>query len=193
MTNSMNNIHKKAAESINSVKDMMRKHYNVNDFEEPIQMQIAFNIEKESVLDALALLKSHGFGQLSLLTCVDWNEDNTLQLVYILMNWDTGIHLQLRTFLDRDKPVFKTIQHIYPGVKYYERDVHEFFGVEFEGNEDAYKHLFLEMWTEAPPMLKDFDPVKYSDKKYSMREYTTEFPTKVDTKPKKESSQIGGK
>jgi len=175
MTNSTSN-------SIENLKDLLTKHYDIKEFEEPIALQLAFNIDKESALDALAFLKSQGFGQLSLLTCIDWIESGQFQLVYILMNWDNGIHLQLRTFLDRDKPVFKTIQHIYPGVKYYERDVHEFFGVEFEGNEESYQHLFLEMWTADPPMRKDFDPVKYSDDKYSMREYTTEFPTKIGGK-----------
>jgi len=167
---------------MNNLKDLLTKHYGIETYEEPMALQLAFNIDKESVLDALALLKSHGFGQLSLLTCIDWNEQGKFQLVYILMNWDSGIHLQLRTFLDRDKPVFKTIEHIYPGVKYYERDVHEFFGVEFEGNEDSYKHLFLEEWDAEPPMRKDFDPVKFGEKKYTMREYTTQFPTKVQVK-----------
>lgn len=168
MMNSTNN-------HIENLKGLLERHYDIQSFEEPTHLQLAFDINKDSVLDALALLKSHGFGQLSILTCIDWIEDGKLQLVYILFNWDTAVHLQLRTFLDRDKPVFKTIEHIYPGVKYYERDVHEFFGVKFEGNEDSEKHLFLEMWTADPPMRKDFDPVKYSDSKFTMREYQTDF------------------
>lgn len=165
--------------SMNDLKTLLKKHYDITAFEEPTQLQLAFNIASESVLDALAFLKSQGFGQLSLLTCIDWIEQNQFQLVYILLNWESGIHLQLRTFIPRDKPVFKTIRHIYPGVQYYERDVHEFFGVEFEGNEDAYKHLFLEMWQAAPPMRKDFDPVKYAEDKFSMRDYQKTFPSKI--------------
>lgn len=177
MTNSMNSSMKNPVEDL---KEQLTKHYGIESFEEPTHLQVAFDIGKESVLDALAFLKSQGFGQLSILTCIDWMEQNQFQLVYILFNWQTAVHLQLRTFIDRDKPVFKTIEHIYPGVKYYERDVHEFFGVEFEGNEESYKHLFLEMWTADPPMRKDFDPVKYSDEKFSMREYDKDF-TNVST------------
>jgi len=168
MTNSMNNL-----------KALLKTQYAIDRFEEPIDKQLAFNIESGQVLDVLAYLKSIGFGQLSLLTCIDWIEQNQFQLVYILFNWDTGIHLQVRTFLNRDKPLFRTIEHIYPGVKYYERDVHEFFGVEFEGNEESYKHLFLELWEADCPMKKDFDPERFSDERYGNREYKTTFPRKV--------------
>lgn len=172
MMNSTNNT---VINPVEDLKVLLEKHYDVETFEEPTTLQLAFDVNKESVLDVLAFLKSQGFGQLSILTCIDWIEKNQFQLVYILFNWETAVHLQLRTFLDRDQPVFKTIEHIYPGVKYYERDVHEFFGVEFEGNDESSKHLFLEMWTADPPMRKDFDPVKYSDDKFSMREYETTF------------------
>lgn len=168
MTNSMSNL-----------KALLKRQYDIKNFEEPIDLQLAFDIDKGQLLDVLVYLKSIGFGQLSLLTCIDWIEDNQFQLVYILFNWDTGIHLQVRTFLDRDKPLFRTIEHIYPGVKYYERDVHEFFGVEFEGNEESYKHLFLELWEAGCPMRKDFDPQAFSDKRYGNREYKTTFPRKI--------------
>lgn len=165
--------------SMSNLKELLGKHYGITKFEEPIAQQLAFDINKESVLDVLAYLKSIGFGQLSLLTCVDWIDRNEFQLVYILMNWDTGIHLLVRTALDRDNPKFRTIMHIYPGVTYYERDVHEFFGVEFEGNEMSYKNLFLELWEADCPMKKDFDPVKFSNEKYGNREYETDFPRKI--------------
>jgi len=114
-----------------------------------------------------------------MLTCVDWIEENEFQLVYLLMNWELGVRLQVRTRIDRDNPVFTTVTNIYPGAKYYERDVHEFFGVEFEGNPDSYKQLFLENWDDMPPLRKDFDPVAYSDRKFPKREYKKDFNTKA--------------
>jgi len=165
--------------SMSKLKEQLNQHYQINDFEEVMTLQVAFDIDQRSLLDVLAYMKSLGFGQLSLLTCIDWIEDNEFQLVYILFNWDTGIHALVRTRIPRDKPYFKTIEHIYPGVKYYERDVHEFFGVSFEGNEDSFKHLFLELWEADCPMKKDFDPQKFSDERYGNRTYKTEFPRKV--------------
>lgn len=165
--------------SMNKLKGQLESHYGITRFEEPIDLQLIFDVNNNQLLDVLAYMKSIGFGQLSLLTCVDWIEKNEFQLVYILMNWSTGIHALVRTSLDRSNPKFRTIEHIYPGVKYYERDVHEFFGVEFEGNDDSYKHLFLELWEADRPMKKDFDPEAFSEKKYGMRQYQTEFPNKI--------------
>ena len=60
--------------------------------------------------------------------------------------------------------------------------MHEFFGVEFEGNPDSNKQLFLENWDDMPPLRKDFDSIKYSDSKYKMREYKTDFSKKAGDK-----------
>jgi NADH-quinone oxidoreductase subunit C len=164
---------------MNNLKKQLEAHYGITTFEEPMAQEIIFDVDKTSLLDVLAYMKSIGFGQLSLLTCIDWIEENQFELVYILMNWENGIHALVRTRLDRENPKFKTIEHIYPGVKYYERDVHEFFGVEFEGNAESFKHLFLELWEADHPMKKDFDPERFSEERYGMREYQTKFPTKV--------------
>lgn len=146
---------------------------------EPADRQIACVVEPAEVHKALAFLKTNGFTQLSILTCVDWIDDGQLELVYVLLSWEDGIHIQLRTRIDRDKPLFSTVTNIFPGARYYEREVHEFFGVEFEGNEDSYKPLFLERWDSIPPLRKDFDPEAYSDSKFPMRDRDKVFKSKI--------------
>ena len=141
----------------------------------PKDNQAALDFNSRDIHSVLAYVKSQGFMQLSILSCVDWIKDNEFQLVFILFNWNTGIRLQVRTRIDRKNPQFNTITSIYPGAQYYERDVHEFFGVEFIGNENSYKQLFLENWDEMPPLRKDFDSKAYSDKKYPVREYKADF------------------
>lgn len=148
----------------------------------PKDNQVALDFKENEVHAVLAFVKSQGFRQLSILTCIDWIENNEFQLVFIVFNWESGVRLQLRTRIDRSKAQFNTITSIYPGAQYYERDVHEFFGVEFIGNADSYKQLFLENWDDMPPMLKDFDSQKYSDKKYPVREYKTDFSKKAGDK-----------
>ena len=127
-------------------------------------------------------VRTQGFRQLSILTCVDWINEDKFQLVFIVFNWNLGIRLQIRTKIDRKNPKFNTITTIYPGAQYYERDVHEFFGVEFIGNENSYKQLFLENWDDMPPLRKDFDSKAYSDKKYPVREYKADFNKAGDKK-----------
>lgn len=137
--------------------------------------QAAVDVIPGELHAALAYLKAEGFKQLSMLSCVDWIEDGQFQLVYLLFDWDQGVRLQLRTRIDRKNPTFTTATNIYPGAQYYERDVHEFFGVEFEGNAMSYKPLFMENWDDIPPLRKDFDSKAYSDKKFPVREYNKDF------------------
>ncbi len=125
----------------------------------------------EKTIPLLTYLKSEGYSHLSILTCVDWIEQKKFELVYILMNWSNGVTFLVSTFVDRDNPVFTTVKDMWPTAEWYERDVHEFFGVEFEGNENCKKQMILESWNDLPPLRKDFDPLKYSKEHYPDREY----------------------
>jgi len=163
---------------MNNLDQDMRSRFQLLNVDYVTSNQIAFDVENNEVQTCLSYLKSIGWIQLSILTCIDWIEEGKYQLVYILFNWEKPIRIQLRTKINRENPKFRTITNIYPGAKYYERDVHEFFGVEFEGNPDSLKQLFLENWDDIPPLRKDFDPKAYSDRKYAKRTYTKDFNTK---------------
>ena len=176
MTNSTNSQHGiKGNEQLQSILTKVKERYDLLNVDIVMANQVALDIENSDVHSLLTFLRGAGWRQLSILTCVDWIDDGELQLVYILMNWDLPVRLQVRTRIVRDDPKFLTITNIYPGAKYYERDVHEFFGVVFEGNDDALKQLFLEEWDDIPPLRKDFDSRAYSDRKYAKREYKKDF------------------
>ena len=162
----------------NFVEDIKSK-FEVLGVDHPADKQVSFDFKSRDIHGVLAHMKASGWAQLSILTCVDWIDSGEFQLVYILFNWENAIRLQIRTRIDRNNPKFRTITGIYPGAQYYERDVHEFFGVEFEGNPDSYKQLFLENWDDIPPLRKDFDSVAYSDKKYPARKYKADFSTEA--------------
>ena len=170
----MSSMNKNIEKTIENVKSK----FEVLNVELPKDNQASLDFKNREVHTVLAYLKTQGFRQLSMLSCVDWIEQDEFQLVYLLFNWDEGIRLQIRTRIDRSNPKFLTATNIYPGAQYYERDVHEFFGVEFEGNEMSYKQLFLENWDDIPPLRKDFDSKAYSDRKYPVREYKKDFSSK---------------
>lgn len=169
MTNSMNN---------QALIKELELRFNILNSDIVRDSQIAIDVENNEIHTVLTYLKSAGWKQLSMLTNIDWIEEGKYQLVYIIFNWDNPIYIQVRTKIDRVDPKFRTITPIYAGAKYYERDVHEFFGVEFEGNPDSLKQLFLEGWDDIPPLRKDFDAKAYSDRKYPKREYTKDFSNK---------------
>ena len=194
MTNSMNNVHE--------INSLMGKNFSLVDAKIIDAYQVSFTLEKSDIHRALSVLKSNGFVQLSYLSCVDWPLENEIEMIYIVMNWEKAMHIQLHARIDRENPSMDSVLPIYPGAKYYEREAHEFFGVAFPGNPDHEKQLILENWDDMPPMRKDFDPRAYSDKKFTKREPKKDFTVTNDKSklPRQErrekranSLRVGGK
>lgn len=161
--------------SVQYARNLVESNFDVKQVEILDQYQVSFVVQKNDVHQLLTMLKTHGWKQLSYLSAIDWIEENEFELVYILMNWEKALHIQVRTRIDRENPVMNSILPIFEGCKYYEREAHEFFGIQFPGNPDYEKQLILENWDDIPPLRKDFDPRKYSDAHFAKREYTTDF------------------
>jgi NADH-quinone oxidoreductase subunit C len=161
--------------NVEFVKELVESRFDVLKTEIIDQYQIAFEINKDDVHRVLSFLKMEGWIQLSYLSAVDWLKDNQFELVYILMNWEKPVHIQVRARIDREYPEMQSIITIFPGAKYYERECHEFFGVKFPGNPDYHKQLVLEGWDDIPPLRKDFDPRAYSDAHFPKRDYGDPF------------------
>ncbi len=178
MTNSMSNI-----EFVNA---LVAKHVVPLVTDVIDQFQVGYVVDQNEIHLLLSVLKNEGWKQMSYLSAVDWPEENKFEVVYIIFNWDKPVYIQLRTKIDRQKPVMDSIIQIFPGAKYYERECHEFFGIAFPGNPDYEKQLILEQWDDIPPLRKDFDPKAYSDRKFPQRTYTEDYsvsnnqPSKVE-------------
>lgn len=104
-----------------------------------------------------------------LLSAVDWIEDDFFELCFILTSYERdddeytdsqGLHIILKTRIPREKPQFKTTTGIFPNAEPYEREIHELFGIKFEGHKRL-TPLLLERDYEIPPFRKDFDTRKY--------------------------------
>ena len=156
--------------SMNEVIEKIRRQFKDASITEIDEREVKIDALQENVLGILSILKNEGFSHLSLLTCVDWIENKEFELVYILFSWKDGGKIIVSTRIDRENPKFVTVKHMWPVARFYEREIHEFFGVEFEGNDDM-KPLILELWDDIPPLRKDFDPLEYSRRKFPDREY----------------------
>jgi len=135
----------------------------------PEESRIAVTAENHSVLAILRFLKDTGFDHLALLSAVDWIEDDFFELCFILTSYERdddeytdsqGLHIILKTRIPREKPQFKTTTGIFPNAEPYEREIHELFGIKFEGHKRL-TPLLLERDYEIPPFRKDFDTRKY--------------------------------
>ena len=130
--------------------------------------RIAVTAESHSVLAILRFLKDVGFDHLALISAVDWIEDNLIELCFILTCYERSgeyvdsqkMHVILKTPIPRDRPQFKTAIGVFPNAEPYEREIHELFGIDFEGH-PRLTPLFLERSYEIPPFRKDFDTRKY--------------------------------
>jgi len=135
----------------------------------PEESRIAVSVENESVPAILRFLKDAGFNHLALLSAVDWIEENCFELCFILTSYMRNddeytnrerLHIILKTPIPREKPQFKTATGIFPNAEPYEREIHELFGIKFEGHKRL-TPLLLERNYEIPPFRKDFDTRKY--------------------------------
>lgn len=135
------------------------------------EKKLAINVDNGEALSFLIYLKNIDFIQLSLITAVDWIDENRFELVYTLVSWEKNLTVSVSTFIPRDNPVMVSVRHIWPTAKYYEWDINEFFGIIFSGHPEMGNPLFLEGWSEKPPMRKDFDPQAYSYERFPSRKY----------------------
>jgi len=135
----------------------------------PEESRIAVTAENHSVLAILRFLKDTGFDHLAILSAVDWIEDNCFELCFILTSYMQNddevtarqrLHIILKTSIPREKPQFETAIGIFPNAEPYEREIHELFGIKFEGH-PRLTPLLLEREYEIPPFRKDFDTRKY--------------------------------
>ena len=123
--------------------------------------------EKQSIPAILMFLKEAGFDHLSLISAVDYIEDDEFELCYILTCYMQGqdfegqdLHIILKTRISREDPNSQAVIGIYPNAEPYEREIHELFGIKFEGHPRLIQ-LLLEREYEIPPFRKDFDTRKY--------------------------------
>jgi len=107
----------------------------------------------ESLRDALAFVVSEeGFRHLSTVTAVDVNDH--MELIYHLSKG--GVCLSLRIPVPKDRLVVPSVIDLVPGAVLYEREVHEMFGIDFEGHPDLRPLLLPEGWPEGLyPMRKN--------------------------------------
>ncbi|OPL19308.1 MAG: hypothetical protein AVO35_11215 [Candidatus Aegiribacteria sp. MLS_C] len=123
--------------------------------------------EKESVMSLLSFLRDSGFDFLQMVSCVDWIDRGSMELVYVLSSYpstDGGsgdlLYCILKVELPRDRARTVSVIPLYECAEPYEREIHELFGVDFHGH-PRLTPLLLEREYPVPPFRKDFDTRKY--------------------------------
>ncbi len=124
---------------------------------------------KERVAETLSYLKGSGFETFIHLMCVDWIDDGEFELVYNVESYGEAIQALVKTRIPREKPSMMTMMNLWGLCQVYEREIHEFFGIKFEGNPNL-EQFFLENWMDLPPLRKDFDTKEFSEELFGFKE-----------------------
>jgi len=130
-----------------------------------------FEVDPAEYLSFINFLKTHAqlkMDFLTFLTAVDWVEH--MDVVVHLQSTELGHKISIRSSLtDRESPEISTLSHIYPTANWHEREVYDFFGIEFENHPDM-RRIFLdelEIPIEGFPLRKDWqDPTRVVKRPY---------------------------
>jgi len=127
-------------------------------------------VEREQLRPLLLHLRDlEGFTHLVLLTAVDWIEDNSFQLTYLLNDRAGARDLGVRLMLPRDEASMHSIHDIWPTAATYQRELREMFGIDFPDSPGVNEDFILEGWRDMPPYRRDFDTLEYSRETYRER------------------------
>jgi NADH-quinone oxidoreductase subunit C len=121
--------------------------------------QATLQVAPESVHDVLAHLRDHDeepYGFLASLHGCDYlPEEPRLGVHYQLLSMERLERLNVKTRVGTDEPSVPTVTDLFPTANFHEREVYDFFGVEFEGHPDMRRILMPEDYV-GHPQRRDF-------------------------------------
>jgi len=120
-------------------------------------------IRPEQLVEVAGLCKESqelGMEMLHCMLAVDYVDH--IQMVYILASLSKGHKAMLKVRLDGEPPRIPSLTSLWEGAAWYEREAHDLFGVEFEGNTDLSPLLLYEGF-EGFPGRKSFPFHEYEE------------------------------
>lgn len=82
-------------------------------------------------------------------------EQGVVEVLYVLRSMSRNHHLRLSVGTPDTQPRLPSVTGIYPTANYHEREVYDFFGVEFDGHPDLTRILMPDDWV-GHPHRKDY-------------------------------------
>jgi NADH-quinone oxidoreductase subunit C len=136
--------------------------------------RVWITVDENILVKFCTWVKDQGFVHLSAISVTDWLDEKKYEVVYTAWSYRDKILLGIKTKIDRDNPSIDSVVPVWmESAQIHEREMHELFGVVFEGNSDL-APLFLEDWDGPPPFRKDFDWREYVQEEYYDKENARE-------------------
>lgn len=99
--------------------------------------------------------ESFQFDSLMNLAGHDPDGESELSVIYHLYSTVLDHYFTLKTFVDRENGVVKSVANVYHTADWHEREAYDLFGIRFEGHPDLKRILMEEDW-EGHPLKKDY-------------------------------------
>lgn len=113
-------------------------------------------VDRDSLVSVAELLKNDrdlGFTTLMNHLGVDYRD--RMAVIYNLYSARLRKKVTIKVYLDREKPEAPTLEPLFPGVSWYERETYDLFGIRFIGHGNLKRLLLPEDW-EGFPLRKDY-------------------------------------
>lgn len=137
--------------------------------------RIRIDVESDALPALLELLQGHAsYVHLSAISCVDWIDAGEFELVYHVWSYETRSLVSAHTRIPREPGIYLSIYDLYEPAGFFERDIHEMFGVYFEGSPDMEKFILTE-WNGPPPMRKEFDSEAFVNQTFEFEDYRPQW------------------
>jgi len=132
------------------------------DFEAPRDGRIFLTVAKVDLKRTIEELIRHSFFTgISTITGID--DGDEIEAIYHFTC--KSLVFSLKTRVSKKEPVLPTITDLIPGSAFYEREVHDLFGVIFEGNPDLSPLVLPDHWPNGIyPLRKEWDTEKIREK-----------------------------
>jgi len=142
--------------------------------------RIEGKVKAEEFHSFAAAMKSRvGFEHLSAISCVDWIAEAQFELVYHFWSYRDNCMVSARTRIPREPGVMATITDLWLPASFFERDIHEFYGVVFQGNTDLERYILTD-WKGPPPMRKDFSSRDFAHEHFTFKDYEPTWDEMID-------------
>ncbi len=116
-------------------------------------------MERDQLLHACQFLRDNTemrFNLLSDVTCVDWNpSEPRFEVVYQLTSISRKTRMRLKVKLNSHDTKINSVISIWPSSNFFEREVFDLFGIEFEGHPYLKRIMMPEDW-KGHPLRKDY-------------------------------------
>jgi NADH-quinone oxidoreductase subunit C len=118
--------------------------------------ELTLTVAAEEIRSAATTVQAAGYNFFEDVTAVDWFPSSPrFQLSYHIVSHTYKERIRLRVLLDGDTPAVESITTVWPSANFYEREVFDLFGINFEGHPNLRRIMMPDDW-QGHPLRKDY-------------------------------------